>query len=277
MGLGLSLTACSLRDYSYLTAGLDDTSDETTDETLTSSDESTMDRDAGPEAGVGTETTETSATETSGETDAGESSSTETSETSETSEPDSGTGTTTDMSSTDTGDTGPVNLIGSGGFEDGYPGWSSFGNALLSLTSNNPHGGKYCLRTSGRTDAWMGPSYGLLTTVQAGKTYQATAWVRVDVPEPTDAGEEFIGANVRMSLKYKCQGQSDSDGAYYTTIHQHTTVRDTWVELSAIVNGDHPSGAVPCETETPVTEYALYFEGTAEMDIYVDDVTLYEL
>lgn len=276
MALGLSLPACSLRDYSYLTAGLEDssgdTSDGTTGETQSSSGESSEALDAGPEGGVDGGTTDGGGTETSEGPDTGASSTTETTETTDTS---SGTE-SSETGTSDGGDAEPVNLIPSGSFEDGYVGWSTFGNAILSRSKQNPHGGEYCLRTSGRTTGWMGPSFELLATLEAGKLYQATAWVRVDVPEPTDAGEEFLGAVVKMSVKYKCLGQTDNDAAY-ETLNQHTNVQDSWVQVTAVVDGAHPLGAPKCPDESPAVEYALYFEGTAEVDIYLDDVTLFEL
>jgi len=81
----------------------------------------------------------------------------------------------------------PENLLDNGDLEGGLSGWSPLGGAALTRQSPG-HSGRWALAFSvaSSTTAPAGQAPGVtfadLTTSRAGRTYQATAWLRADRP-----------------------------------------------------------------------------------------------
>ncbi|HEX9342309.1 MAG TPA: hypothetical protein VF995_01665 [Actinomycetota bacterium] len=92
----------------------------------------------------------------------------------------------------------PGNLLDNGDVEGGLSGWSPLGGAALARRSPG-HSGRWALAfgvpgsttspapAPGAAGAAPGVRFADVTTSQAGRTYQATAWVRADRPGTTVA------------------------------------------------------------------------------------------
>ena len=153
------------------------------------------------------------------------------------------------------GDAGPdTNLITDPGFESGLSTWSAFGNGMvLTWESVGPVAGAHCLRSSGRADAWAGPSYALLGAVTPGATYHVSGWLR---------SASAVSA-IKITARYNCS--EDPLVQLYSQIVPGATAHNYW----GLFEGDViiPSAA-SCTLET----YFVYPEGApAGEDIYVDE------
>jgi hypothetical protein len=153
------------------------------------------------------------------------------------------------------GDAGPdTNLINDPGFESGLSSWSTFGNGMvLTWESVGPVAGARCLRSSGRADAWAGPSYPLVGEVTPGATYRVSAWLRT----------ASALSPIKITARHTCS--ADPLTQVYTQIVPGATAHNYWgyFEGQVIV----PSAA-GCTLET----YFVYSEGAAAgEDIYVDE------
>ena len=72
-------------------------------------------------------------------------------------------------------------------FEDGtVQNWIPRGTAILTNTTEEAHGGSHSLKTTGRTANFHGPSLNITPLVQAGTSYQITAWVRLVAGQSPD-------------------------------------------------------------------------------------------
>jgi endo-1,4-beta-xylanase len=66
------------------------------------------------------------------------------------------------------------------GFEDGKAlDWSQRGSAVLNVTDETSHSGKFSLLTTGRSQGWNGPSISLTGKIFQGGIYKFSAWVRI--------------------------------------------------------------------------------------------------
>jgi GH35 family endo-1,4-beta-xylanase len=144
-----------------------------------------------------------------------------------------------------------TNLIPDGTFESSVGSWFSW-NGSLSTTTALAHGGSRSLVSTGRTG--NGPvARSLMGIVEPGKTYQVSLWVSVG---------NAASANVNLTRKFSCQGQSDS---YSWVVNPTAVTSGGWVLLTGTM-------AVPSCT---LTDALIYAEGPdAGIDLYVDDVTL---
>jgi GH35 family endo-1,4-beta-xylanase len=144
-----------------------------------------------------------------------------------------------------------TNLIPDGTFESSVGSWFSW-NGVLSTTTALAHGGSRSLVSTGRTG--NGPvARSLMSIVQPGKTYQVSFWVSIG---------NAASANVNLTRKFSCQGQSDS---YSWVVNPTAVTSGGWVQLAGTM-------AVPSCT---LTDALIYAEGPgAGVDIYVDDVML---
>jgi hypothetical protein len=144
-----------------------------------------------------------------------------------------------------------TNLIPDGTFESSVGSWFTW-NGSLATTTALAHGGSRSLVSTNRTG--NGPvARSLMGLIEAGNTYNVSMWVSIG---------NAASANVNLTRKFSCQGQSDS---YSWVVNPTAVTSGSWVKLSGTM-------AVPSCT---LTDALLYAEGPgAGVDIYVDDVTL---
>lgn len=138
-------------------------------------------------------------------------------------------------------------------------GWVNSGDAQIAIAMDEVHSGTYSLHVTGRTEGWHSAQYDLLNSgMEPGRTYQISAWVKVD----RDTAD-----NLKMTIEMA----DDSDGDHrYMTIAQSSDTLD-WVKLSNTY------------TYAPVgdpTVFKVYFEGEDEENIsayYIDDLVITEV
>ena len=142
------------------------------------------------------------------------------------------------------------------GFESGTVGkWSGKEGANVSIETENPKSGKYCMKISGRAMPASGAKIELRDMLQSNQRLTVSAYVRyADGPE-----------------KKKIQITMFCDGKYYMLGGRELT-RNEWGEISGgiVVPSDVDLSSAIVFFETPWTS-----EPSAEqdlMDIYVDDV-----
>ncbi len=142
------------------------------------------------------------------------------------------------------------------GFESGTVGkWSGKEGANVSIETENPKSGKYCMKISGRAMPASGAKIELGDMLQSNQRLTVSAYVRyADGPE-----------------KKKIQITMFCDGKYYMLGGRELT-RNEWGEISGgiVVPSDVDLSSAIVFFETPWTS-----EPSAEqdlMDIYVDDV-----
>src|SRR6516164_5209640 len=72
------------------------------------------------------------------------------------------------------------NLVNNPGFETGNTsGWSPFGSCTIAAETSQVHSGTYAAQVTGRTATYMGISQSFVGALQAGQTYNVSAWVRL--------------------------------------------------------------------------------------------------
>lgn len=136
-------------------------------------------------------------------------------------------------------------------------GWNNSGAAQIAIAMDEVHSGTYSLHVTGRTDTWHSAQYDLLSSgMQPGRTYQISAWVKID-------------GDTADNLKMTVEMADDSDGEYrYLTIAQSSDTEE-WVKLSNTY------------TYAPVGEptvFKVYFEGDSETSsYYIDDLVIIEV
>lgn len=146
--------------------------------------------------------------------------------------------------------TGTNNLVTNPDFEAGLNGWSTWGGSLA--TSGDAHSGSFSALHSGRSGNWQGPVYNLLSAVQAGGTYDFSAWGKL-------GGASADSMNI--TVKTNCS----ESGETYHQVASQVVYDDEWSELS---------GTLTLPT-CSLTEVSLYFDGPAQdANIYLDDVTV---
>lgn len=142
------------------------------------------------------------------------------------------------------------------GFESGTVGkWSGKEGANVSIETENPKNGKYCMKISGRTIPASGAKIELGDMLQSNQRLTVSAYVRyANGPEKK-----------RIQITMFC------DGKYYMLGGRELT-RNEWGEISGdiVVPSDVDLSSAIVFFETPWTS-----EPSAEqdlMDIYVDDI-----
>lgn len=143
------------------------------------------------------------------------------------------------------------NLMVNPSFESGHTGWLPFGMSTILDVSTGARSGTKCILSSGRSEAYMGPSYPAVNLLTPGSSYLMTAWLRM-VTEPQ---------TVQMTLKHVCD--TDVDPKY--TPAASVVVGTEWTKIEGVL--DIPN----CE----LLELTPYFEGPpANADFWVDDVSI---
>src|SRR5690242_4495521 len=72
------------------------------------------------------------------------------------------------------------NLVTNPGFETGNTsGWFAFGPPTIVAETAQVHSGAYAAEVTNRTSTWNGIAQSLAGTLQAGQTYNVSAWVKL--------------------------------------------------------------------------------------------------
>lgn len=144
----------------------------------------------------------------------------------------------------------PGNLVTNPDFESGLNGWVSWGGNLG--VTNEAHSGDQAAELTDRTGNWQGPVYNLLGAVEAGSTYDISAWVRVD---------GAASADMSITVKTTCDDGSEA----YNWAGGATAYDTQWSEIIGSVT-------IP---ECNLTEVSLYFDGPdASINTLLDDVSV---
>jgi glucuronoarabinoxylan endo-1,4-beta-xylanase len=150
---------------------------------------------------------------------------------------------------------GDTNILVNPGFEDGINRWSGRSCPIEAVTSP-VHSGSGSARAYGRTDTWQGIRQSLLHTIVDGKTYQISAWVRVQNPSSPD------GDTIAVSME-----QQDNSGTHYHNVASVTATDKDWTQIT---------GDFTLHVEGTLFLLDVYFEGPgAGIHFFVDDVNVY--
>ena len=150
------------------------------------------------------------------------------------------------------------NLATNPGFETGGTSpWSPFGgaspNPTISVETSQVHSGTYAGQVSNRSQTYMGIGQSFVGLLQAGQTYNVSAWIRL-----------ASGANQNAQLTVQ---KTDGSGTSYTPVISNSVSSTGWTQLSGQYTYN-PSGTVSTLTlyaEVPTSSNASF---------YIDDVTV---
>src|ERR1035438_8688220 len=146
------------------------------------------------------------------------------------------------------------NLVTNPGFETGdTTGWFAFGSPTIAAETSQVHLGTYAAQVSNRTQTYMGIAQSFVGVLQAGQTYNVSAWVRL-----------VGGGNQTMQLTMQ---KTDGSGTSYAAIASGSVSSIGWTQLSGQYTYN-PSG-----TASALTLYA-EMPGSATSSYYIDDVQL---
>ncbi|MFN8076818.1 MAG: family 43 glycosylhydrolase [Kineosporiaceae bacterium] len=138
-------------------------------------------------------------------------------------------------------------------FEDATTqGWTARGPETLAATTSAAHSGTRSLQVSGRTAAWNGPTRDVASVLQAGRTYQLAAYVRLLPGEAT------------TTLNLTVERGADGTTSYDHVSEAVTTTASGWSRLSGSYTV--PAGA---------TTLRLYAESASDTaGFLLDDVVV---
>jgi glucuronoarabinoxylan endo-1,4-beta-xylanase len=144
------------------------------------------------------------------------------------------------------------NLTTNPGFETGdTSGWFAFGPPSISTETSQVHSGTYACLVTNRTATWNGIAQSFVGVLQAGQTYDVSAWVRL-----------MNGGNQTMQLTIQ---KTDGGGTSYAAIASGSVSSSSWTQLSGQYTYN-PSGTVSAlnfYAEVPSSSNTSY---------YIDDV-----
>jgi len=146
------------------------------------------------------------------------------------------------------------NLVMNPGFETGtMTGWFPFGSPTLAIETSQVHSGTYACQVANRTATYMGIAQSFVGALQAGQTYNVSAWVRL-----------VSGGSQTMQLTMQ---KIDGSGTNYTLIASGSVSSNAWTQLSGQYTYN-PSG-----TPSTLTFYA-EVPSSSTASYYIDDVNL---
>ena len=146
------------------------------------------------------------------------------------------------------------NLVTNPGFETGNTtGWFPFGSPTLSVETSQVHSGTYACLVTNRTATYMGIAQSFQGDLQAGQTYDVSAWVRL-----------VNGGNQTMHLTMQ---KTDASGTSFAQIVSGSVSSNGWTQLSGQYTYN-PSGII--------TNLNFYAEVTSSTNAsyYIDEVNL---
>ena len=144
------------------------------------------------------------------------------------------------------------NLLTNPGFETGdTTGWGPFGTVSLTAETSQVHSGTYACQVGNRTATYMGISQSMVGLLQAGQTYNVSAWVRL-----------VSGGNQTMQLTMQ---KTDGSGTSYALIASGSVPSTGWTQLSGqyTYNASGSVSALNFYAEVPSSSNTSY---------YIDDV-----
>ena len=144
------------------------------------------------------------------------------------------------------------NLVTNPGFETGNTsGWFAFGSPTLAVETSHVHSGAYACLVTNRTATWNGIAQSFVGVLQAGQTYDVSAWVRL-----VNGGNETIQLTMQ---------KTDGSGTSYATIASGSVSSNAWTQISDQYTYN-PSGTV-----TTLNFYA-EVPSSSTAAFYIDDV-----
>lgn len=147
------------------------------------------------------------------------------------------------------------NVIVNGGAEAGISPWRTQGGAMITLASEQRHGGNNSLLVTGRTMNWNGPVMDL-PPLSVGRVYKGSVWVRLASGTPA--------TQLNFTLKRTVVGGPEE----YIQLGSAQVTASEWVELT---------GSFTHVASGTLQEHFLYIESIPEgaaASFYVDDLEL---
>ena len=150
--------------------------------------------------------------------------------------------------------------------DGGLDGWTPFGSA--SLTNSvppilDPNGDARSLLVTNRTATYMGPSLNLLgvNNVEAGATYQITAYVLLAAPD---------ASNPTATISTKTVNCASASGSYGNLAVSGPLSSTAWTKVQGTLTFSNLPG--------PPSSLILYIQSSSATDsFYIDDVTIGEI
>jgi len=128
------------------------------------------------------------------------------------------------------------------------------GTEILTVTdeANHTDGGKYSLKTEGRTSTWHGPSLRVEKYVEQGNEYKVSVYVKLISPE-------------RAQLQLSTQIGEGAGASYVNIASKAVTTSDGWVQLEGTYRYNNLGGGY----------LTIYVESTdsPEASFYIDDIS----
>jgi hypothetical protein len=149
----------------------------------------------------------------------------------------------------------PDNVLTSYSFEQSKTdGWRGRGAASVTVSDEQSHTGSFALKVTGRTAAWHGAEYDVMSLVTPGDSYDVTAWARL-----TEGS-----ASTTLILTREVQGCSIDQ---FVRLDVAENATDTgWVELTGTLT-------LPASCDPSVL--LVYVESdNATASYYVDDTSM---
>jgi hypothetical protein len=149
----------------------------------------------------------------------------------------------------------PDNVLMSYSFEESTTdGWRGRGAASVAVSDEEHHTGSFALKVTGRTAAWHGTEYDVMSLVTPGDAYDVTAWARL-----TEGS-----ASATLILTREVQGCDIDQFLRLDTAENATDA--AWVELS---------GTLTLPASCDPTRLLLFVESDdATASYYVDDTSM---
>ncbi|MGA2914598.1 MAG: carbohydrate binding domain-containing protein [Sedimentisphaerales bacterium] len=145
-----------------------------------------------------------------------------------------------------------TNLLINPDLEKGIEGWAGRSCQIQAVTSP-VHSGKGAVKAFGRDSNWQGIRQSMFGKMESGKTYQISAWLRLET-----------GASTPVAISVE---QQDGSGTKYHNVASGTATDSNWVLLS---------GSFTPDVNGALTVLDIYFEGPPPgVNFYVDDVNVF--